>query len=79
MQGVLCYNCQNYRHIAKYCTQRKKQGQSSQARAARPAKESDDDAKEQANVLLQKMGEESEKVKEYIVKTVWKREDFQGA
>ena len=79
MRGVLCHNCQNYGHIAKYCTQRKKQGQSSQVRATRPAEDSDNEAKEQANVLLQKMGEESDKVKEYIIKTVWKREDFQGA
>ena len=34
---------------------------------------------EQANTWLQKIGEESNKVKELILQTVWQREDFQDA
>ena len=34
---------------------------------------------EQTNTWLQKIGEESDKVKKLILQTVWWREDFQDA
>ena len=74
-QGVQCYNCQKYRHIAKECFQRKKPhtpqpGPSTQARRTHQGEESDDEAKEQANVILRQMGEASDRVKGYVARTI---------
>ena len=67
-RGVQCYNCQKYGHIVKECFQRKKPctpqpGPSTQARKTHQGEESDDEAKEQANVILRQMGEASDSVK----------------
>ena len=74
-QGVQCYNCQKYGHIAKECFQRKKPrtpqpGPSTQARRTHQEEESDDEAKEQANVILRQMGEASNRVKGYVARTI---------
>ena len=81
-QGVQCYSCQKYRHIAKECFQGKKPrtsqpGPSTQARRTHQGEESDDEAKKQANVILQQMGEASDRVKGYVVRTIG--EGFQSA
>ena len=74
-RGVQCYNCQKYRHIAKECFQRKKPrtpqpGPSTQARKTHQGEESDDEAKEQANVVLRQMGEASNRVKGYVARMI---------
>ena len=74
-QGVQCYNCQKYRHIAKECFQRRKPrtpqlGPSTQAKRTHQGEESDDEAKEQANVILQQMGEASDRVKGDVARTI---------
>ena len=81
-QGVQCYNCQKYRHIAKECFQKKKPhapqpGPSTQARKTHQGEESDDEAKEQANVILRQMGEASDRVKGYVARMIG--EGFQSA
>ena len=75
-RGVQCYNCQKYGHIAKECFQKKKPrtpqpGPLTQARKThQEEEESNDEAKEQANVILQQMGEASNRVKGYVVRTI---------
>ena len=74
-QGVQCYNCQKYGHIAKECFQRKKPrslppGPLTQARRTHQGEESNDEAKEQANVILRQMGEASDRVKGYVARTI---------
>ena len=74
-QGVQCYNCQKYRHIAKECFQKKKPctpqpGPSTQARKTHQGEESDDEAKEQAKVIFWQMGEASDRVKGYVARTI---------
>ena len=59
---VQYYNCQKYRHIAKECFQKKKPrtlqpGPSTQARKTYQGEESNDEAKEQANIILWQMRE----------------------
>ena len=81
-QGVQCYNCQKYRHIAKECFQKKKPctpqpGSLTQARKTHQEEESNDEAKEQANVILQQMEEASDWVKGYVARTIG--EGFQSA
>ena len=73
--GVQCYDCQKYRHIAKECFQEKKPctpqpGPSTQARKTYQGEESDDEAKELANVILWQMGEASDRVKGYVARTI---------
>ena len=72
---MLLYNCQKYRHIAKECFQKKKPrtlqpGPLAQARKTHQEEESDDEAKEQANVILWQMGEASGRVKGYVARTI---------
>ena len=74
-QGVQCYNCQKYGHIAKECFQRKKPrtpqpGPLAQAKKAHQGEESGDEAKEQANIILRQMGEASDRVKGYVARTI---------
>ena len=71
-RGVQCYNCQKYRHITKECFQQRKprtpqSGPSTQARRTHQGEESNDEAKEQANVILWQMGEASDRVKGYCM------------
>src|SRR6201996_9566911 len=74
---VQCFCCQQFRHIARFCPQKQKKGAASgNARQARPTSPTD---KDQANAILQTIGEQDDGVKELILKTVWKREDFQDA
>ena len=56
-QEVQCYNCQKFGHITKECFQKKQPrvpqpGPSTQARKTHQGEKSDDEAKEQANVIL---------------------------
>jgi Zinc knuckle len=74
-QGVQCYNCQKYGHITKECFQKKnpctpQPGPLTQARKTHQEEESDDKAKEQANVILWQMGEASNWVKGYVARTI---------
>ena len=76
-QGVQCYNCQKYGHIAKECFRRKKPhapqpGPSTQARKTHQGEKSDDESKEQANVILRQMGEASDRVNGYAVRMIGK-------
>ena len=81
-RGVQCYNCQKFGHFAKHCFQQKKdkapQGSpSSKARVAAPNKGSEDEDREQANVILRQMGAANDRVKGYIARTVG--ENFHSA
>ena len=71
---VQCYNCQKYGHIAKECFQKKRPcpqpGLSTQARKTHQGEESNDEAKEQANVILRQMREASDRVKGYVARTI---------
>ena len=78
MRGVQCFNCQKFGHFACNCFQKRKpftQGEGSKARVADtdpkgPA------AEERANDWLKRVGKESDEVKDLILQTMWKREDF---
>ena len=80
--GVQCYNCQKFGHFTKHCFQRKKDkapqgGPSSKAQVAVPNEGSEDEDREQANVILQQMGATNDRVKGYIARTVG--ENFHSA
>jgi hypothetical protein len=85
MTKVQCFNCQRYRHISCYCTQgranRNKDPRcpgTSQARTL--AAEVDGITPlERANTWLRGVGGESEEVKNMILQTMWKNEDFPDA
>ena len=78
MRGVQCFNCQKFRHFARNCFQRRKpgtQGEGSKARVA-DMDPKGPTAEEHANDWLKGVGKESDEVKDLILQTMWKREDF---
>ena len=78
MRGVQCFNCQKFRHFARNCFQKRKpftQGEGSKARVV-DADTEGPAAEERANEWLKKVGKESDEVKDLILQTMWKREDF---
>ena len=83
MRGVQCFNCQKYGHISRYCSQkwrqRTQQGEQSQIRATTGEGPSLQLPTERANDLLHAVGGESDKVKDLVLQTMWKREDFPDA
>ena len=81
MRGVQCFNCQKYGHFARNCFQKRKptiQGEGSKARVA-DADPKRPTAEERANDWLKGVGKESDEVKDLILQTMWKREDFPHA
>jgi hypothetical protein len=82
---VQCFNCQGYGHISRYCTQERSNRTRdsrcpgpSQARAV-VAKADGPTLLERANTWLRGVGGESEEVKNMILQTMWKSEDFPDA
>ena len=73
---VQCYHCQQFGHISCFCPQKAKKGTTSQVRRTQ---EEDATEEDQANAILRQIGGQSDGVKELILKTVWKREDFRDA
>ena len=71
---VKCYNCSQMGHISHYCPQKRK----TKARAMQeePAEQT---PLEQANMWLRGVGGESDEVKNLILQTMWKDEDFPNA
>jgi hypothetical protein len=85
MTKVQCFNCQGYGHISRYCTQGRanrnkdsKRPGTSQARALTTEVEGTT-LLERANTWLRGVGGESEEVKNMILQTMWKNEDFPDA
>jgi hypothetical protein len=85
MTKVQCFNCQGYGHISRYCTQGRtnhnkdsKHPGTSQARTLATEGEGTTPL-EQANTWLRGVGGESEEVKNMILQTMWKNEDFPDA
>ena len=71
---VKCYSCSQMGHISRYCPQKRK----TKARATRdePAEQT---PIERANTWLRGVGGESDEVKNLILQTMWKDEDFPSA
>ena len=69
-----CYNCSQMGHISHYCPQKQK----AKARATKeePAEQT---PLEWANTWLRGVGGESNEVKNLILQTMWKDEDFPDA
>jgi hypothetical protein len=85
MAKVQCFNCQGYGHISRYCSQghanRNKDStrpKLTQARTLATERESTTPL-ERANTWLQGVGGESEEVKNMILQTMWRNEDFPDA
>ena len=64
---VQCYHCQQFGHISCFCSQKTKKGTTSQIQHTQ---EEDDTEEDQANAILRQIGEQSDGVKELILKTV---------
>jgi hypothetical protein len=83
MTKVQCFNCQGFGHISRYCTQGRvnkdlKRPGTSQARTLVTEGEGNTPL-ERANTWLRGVGGESEEVKNMILQTMWKNEDFPDA
>ena len=71
---VTCYNCNQKGHISRYCPQKRK------AKVRATQDEPDEQtALDRANTWLRGVGGETDEVKNLILQTMWKDEDFQGA
>src|ERR1700761_1649308 len=71
---VQCFCCQQFGHISRFCPQKpQKKGNTPQARRTAMENQTDE---EQADAILRTIGAQRDGVKELILKTVWKREDF---
>jgi hypothetical protein len=85
MTKVQCFNCQGYGHISHYCTQRrtnrtKDPGHPGPSQVRIITVEAEGTTLlERANNWLQGVGGESEEVKNMILQTMWKSEDFPDA
>ena len=71
---VTCYNCNQQGHISRYCPQKRK----AKARAT-PEEPENQTPIERANAWLHGVGGESDEVKNLILQTMWKDEDFPSA
>ena len=71
---VTCYNCNQQGHISRYCPQKRK----AKARAT-PEEPANQSPIERANTWLRGVGGESDEVKNLILQTMWKDEDFPSA
>ena len=71
---VTCYNCNQQGHISRYCPQKRKA--KVWATQEEPAERT---ALERANTWLRGVGGETDEVKNLIVQTMWKDEDFPSA
>ena len=71
---VTCYNCNQLGHISRYCPQKRKV----KARATQEGP-TEQTPLERANTWLQGVGGESDEVKNLILQTMWKDEDFPSA
>jgi hypothetical protein len=85
MTKVQCFNCQGYGHISHYCTQ-ERPNRIRDSRRLGPSQagavvaETDGPTPlERANTWLRRVGGESEEVKNMILQTMWKSEDFPDA
>ena len=83
MRGVQCYHCQKFGHFARNCFQKpRNQPPQDQMRAGGAEDRGETpmpSAEERANQWLKGVGQESDEVKNLILLTMWKKEDFQGA
>ena len=68
---VTCYNCNQLGHISRYCPQKRK----AKVRAMQEGPE-EQTPLERANTWLRGVGGESDEVKNLILQTMWKDEDF---
>ena len=78
MRGVQCFNCQKFGHFARNCFQKQKErtpGEGSKARVADTGPTAPS-AEERANEWLKGVGKESDEVKDLILQTMWRKEDF---
>ena len=71
---VKCFNCSQMGHISRYCPQKRKT--KDRATQEEPAEQT---PIEQANTWLRGVGGESDEVKNLILQTMWKDEDFPSA
>ena len=71
---VTCYNCNQQGHISRYCPQKRK----AKVRAT-PEEPANQTPVERANTWLRGVGGESDEVKNLILQTMWKDEDFPSA
>ena len=81
MRVVQCFNCQKFGHFTRNCFQKRKpptQGEGSKARVA-DVDPKGPTAEERANDWLKGVGKESDEVKDLILQTMWKKEDFPHA
>jgi hypothetical protein len=83
MTKVQCFNCQGYGHISRYCSQgrtnRNKDSMHPGTTQARTLATENTTPLERANTWLRGVGGESEEVKNMILQTMWKNEDFPDA
>ena len=73
---VTCYNCNQQGHISRYCPQKRKDKARVRAVQDGPTEQT---ALERANTWLRGVGGESNEVKNLILQTMWKDEDFPSA
>ena len=81
IRGVQCFNCQKFGHFACNCFQKRKtptQGEGSKTRIT-DMDPKGPTAEERTNDWLKGVGKESDEVKDLILQTMWKREDFPHA
>ena len=74
LSKVKCFNCSQMGHISHYCPQKRKT--KVRAMQEEPAEQT---PLERANTWLRGVGGESDKVKNLILQTMWKDEDFPDA
>ena len=73
---VTCYNCNQQGHISRYCPQKRKDKARARAVQEGPAEQT---ALERANTWLRGVGGEDDEVKNLILQTMGKDEDFPSA
>ena len=76
MRGVQCFNCQKFGHFACNCFQKRKPSTPEGGSKARITDTSRSTAEEHANDWLKGVGNKSDEVKDLILQTMWKWEDF---
>lgn len=78
MAKVKCFTCQQMGHISCYCPQKCKE-QTMNVKASLSNPEREETPLEQADTWLRAVGGESDEVKNLILQTMWKDEDFPDA